>query len=61
MQIISNGDNLHEMPDPVFWKKNTKNFHQASAEFANRVVKVKNSFIYSSMAEKYTWNIGMLT
>ena len=21
MQIVSNGDNLHEMSDPIFWEK----------------------------------------
>ena len=25
MQIVSNGDNLHEMSNPVFWKKNKEN------------------------------------
>ena len=25
MQIVSNGDNLHEMSSPVFWEKNKKN------------------------------------
>ena len=24
MQIVSNGDNLHEMSKPVFWEKNQK-------------------------------------
>ena len=38
MQIVSNGDNLHEMSDPVFWK-NIINL--LSAEFAQRVVMVK--------------------
>ena len=26
MQIVSNGDNLHEMPNPVFWEKYEKIF-----------------------------------
>ena len=38
MQIVSNGDNLHEMSNPVFWGKNIINL--LSAEFAQRVVKV---------------------
>ena len=40
MQTVSNGDNLHEMSNPVFWK-NKKNFiHLSSADFASRGVKV---------------------
>ena len=41
MQIVSLGDNLHEISDPVFWehKKNITNL--SSAEFSQRVVKVK--------------------
>ena len=47
MQIVSNGDNLHEMLYPVFWKnkKNIMNllsaeYAQRAAEYAQRVVKV---------------------
>ena len=33
MQIVSNGDNLHEMSNPVFWgKKKEKYFSVLSAE-----------------------------
>ena len=39
MQIVSTGDNLHEMSNPVFWKKN--NINLSSAEQAKGVVKVK--------------------
>ena len=40
MQIVSNGDNLHEMPNPVFWEKIKKNITSLSpAELANRLVK----------------------
>ena len=35
--IFSSGDNLHEMPNPVFWEK------LLSSEFVHRVVKVKVS------------------
>ena len=29
MQIVSNWDNLRDMPNPVFWKKqNKKKYHQ---------------------------------
>ena len=44
MQIVSNGENLHEMSKPVFWeKKKIKNviILLLSAEFAQRVAKVK--------------------
>ena len=40
MQIVSNGDNLHEM-SIVFSRKNKKNINLLSAEFAQRVEKVK--------------------
>ena len=36
MQIVSKGDNLHEMLKSVFWEKEEKNM--LSAEFANKVV-----------------------
>ena len=32
MQIVSNGDNLHEMSNPVFWEKQEKYFKLSSAE-----------------------------
>ena len=32
MQIVSNGDNLHEMLNPVFWKNKKKYFKMSSAE-----------------------------
>ena len=32
MQIVSNGDNLHEMLKPVFWEKKKKYFKMSSAE-----------------------------
>ena len=33
MQIVSLGDNLHEMSKPIFWKNNKKeNFRMSSAE-----------------------------
>ena len=46
MQTVSNGDSLHEMSNPVFWKKTRQKkkqekYHQfASAELGQRVVKV---------------------
>ena len=42
MQIVSIGENLHEMSKPVFWEeKKEKYFKMLSAELAKRVVKVK--------------------
>ena len=32
MQIVSTGDNLHEMSDPGFWGKQEKYFNMLSAE-----------------------------
>ena len=32
MQIVSWGDNLHEMSNPVFWEKQKKYFKMLSAE-----------------------------
>ena len=40
MQIVSNGDNLHEMSNPIFlWKIRKKIMNLSSAEFAHTVVK----------------------
>ena len=32
MQIVSIGDNLHEMSNPVFWENKKKYFQMSSAE-----------------------------
>ena len=32
MQIVSNGNNLHEMSKPVFWGKYEQTFNTLSAE-----------------------------
>ena len=37
MQIVSNGDNLHEMSNPAFWGKKKKTINSPSAEFTQRV------------------------
>ena len=45
MQIVSSGDNLQEMIEPIFWGGKTKREKKLwSAEFAPRVVKVNNIF-----------------
>ena len=42
MQIVSIGDNLHEMSKPIFCKKGKKNvIDMSSTEFSQRLVKVK--------------------
>ena len=40
MQIVSSGDNLHEISGPVFWEKYELIMNLWSAEFAH-IVKVK--------------------
>ena len=39
MQIVSNGDNLHEMSNPVFWEKKN-NVSTSSAENFTQSVKL---------------------
>ena len=44
MQIVSNGDNLHEILNPVFWKNKNNIINLSSAEYAHRLVKVKEKY-----------------
>ena len=44
MQIVSLGDNLHEMSNPVFWENKKNIINLPSAESAQRVVKVNIAF-----------------
>ena len=39
MQIVSDGDNLHEMSKSVFWEKLEKYFKMSSAEIFTQSVK----------------------
>ena len=40
---LRNGDNLHEMSHPVYWKKQEKCFNMSSAKFFKpRVLRVKS-------------------
>ena len=40
IQIVRNGENLHEMSNPALWEKNKKNIiNLSSAEFVQRAVK----------------------
>ena len=41
MQIVSNGENLHEMSKPVFWENKENIINLSPAELAQRVIKVK--------------------
>ena len=48
MQIVSLGENMHEMLKPIFWENN-KNIDLSSSDLAQRVVMVKDySILYST-------------
>ena len=49
MQIVSNGDNLLEISNPVFWEKSEKLTNMSSAELAQRVIKVKDCILTFSL------------
>ena len=40
MQIVSNGDNLHELSNPVYGKNKKNIINLLAAELAQKVVKV---------------------
>ena len=42
MQIVSIGDNLQEMSNPIFWKKKKKNILTLCAEILPKVLSVKS-------------------
>ena len=42
MQVVSAGDNLHEMSKPIFWEKYENISSLSSAELAQRVLRVKS-------------------
>ena len=48
MQIVSTGDNLHEMSHPVFWKNKKIAISLSSAKWAQRVVKVNTWYTVSA-------------
>ena len=55
MQIIYNGDSLHEMSKPVFLEKIRKNIiNLSSAELAHKLVKVKKA----TLKEKNLLQVG---
>ena len=45
MQTVSNGDSLHEMPNPVSGKNKKNIINLSSAELAHKVVKVKGEYL----------------
>ena len=45
MQIVSIGDNLHEVSNPVFWENKKNTINLSSAELAYSAVKVKVLFV----------------
>ena len=45
MQIVSIGNNLHEMSNPVFWENKKTITDLSSAELVQRVVQVKDAAI----------------
>ena len=54
MQIVSNGDNLHEMSNPDSVKNKKHIINLSSAESAQRVVKVSQSM--GKMSAKAAYN-----
>ena len=62
MQIVSIGDNLHEMSNPVFWEKWEK-YHQfafcwiiqESGELSKRVVMVNMTWILQNKTDFLRW------
>ena len=56
MQIVSNGDNLHEMSNPVSWENNKKKIiNISSADLAQRVLKVNFISEMCAWDNHYCW------
>ena len=55
MQIVSLGDDLHEMSNPVFWKNKKKIVILSFAEFAWRAVKTKEKEATQLWTVKHNW------
>ena len=45
MQIVSNGDNLHEMTNPDLWETKKNIINLSFAKHSQRVVKVKETML----------------
>ena len=57
MEIVSTGDNLHEMSKPVSWKKMYKNIiYLSSAELDKRVVLMVNSGVLVVLISNFKWS-----
>ena len=54
MQIVSNGDNLHEMSEPVFWGYKKKVSKCRLLKILARVLRVKNT-IMKGKPMNYIW------
>ena len=59
MQIVSAGNNLHEISSPVNWK-NKKNINLSPAEFAQTVVTV-NIFLVDFNDEGFALTLSTLS
>ena len=55
MQIISTGDNLHEISKPVFWESK-KNISVSSAENFTQSAKDSGQFYVYSSLRHLLWN-----
>ena len=50
MQIVSLGDNLHEMTKPILWENKKNIINLSSAESTQRVVKIKITIMTNNKA-----------
>ena len=57
MQIVSLGDNLHEISNPGFWENKKIIINLSSAELAKRVVKVK--MLFSEVIRRHEYGLDM--
>ena len=58
MQIVSIGDNLHVMSNPVSWK-NKKNILECLLKFLPKVLRFKATFNSVYKCEKASWLKGL--
>ena len=59
MQIVSNGDNLHEMSNPVLCENKKSVTSLSSADLARRVVKVKMTYIVQPSGNSVPWPLQL--
>ena len=64
MQIVSNGDNLHEMSNPIFWKKQ-KYFDVLSAENFTQSARLNRQSHFTTSIVRfylgYLWHFTLIT